>query len=67
MQDAQAFAPAMEAETRSEAEMQAASTNDIAILAYRLWQERGCPVGSPEEDWFKAEELLAAGSPETDV
>jgi DUF2934 family protein len=33
-------------------------SEDIAILAYALWQERGCPLGSPEEDWFKAEEQL---------
>jgi hypothetical protein len=27
-------------------------------LAYQLWLERGCPVGSPEQDWFRAEEEL---------
>jgi hypothetical protein len=27
-------------------------------LAYRLWQQRGSPIRSPEEDWFLAEELL---------
>ena len=32
--------------------------NDIAALAYKLWQARGCPGGSPEEDWFKAAEQL---------
>ena len=31
----------------------------IATLAYSLWQERGCPDGSAEEDWFTAEERLA--------
>ena len=31
------------------------SFQDIALLAYRYWQARGCPDGSPEEDWFKAE------------
>ncbi len=31
------------------------------LAAYRLWQERGSPVGSPEEDWFRAgEEDLCA-------
>jgi hypothetical protein len=30
----------------------------IAKLAYQLWSERGRPEGSPEEDWFRAEELL---------
>lgn len=27
---------------------------EIARLAYRYWQERGCPIGSPEEDWYRA-------------
>jgi hypothetical protein len=26
--------------------------------AHRLWEERGCPIGSPEEDWFRAEEEI---------
>ncbi len=30
----------------------------IAALAYQLWLGRGCPVGSPEIDWFQAEEEL---------
>ena len=34
----------------------------IAILAYQLWLERGRPVGSPEEDWFRAEQLVDAGT-----
>jgi hypothetical protein len=35
---------------------------DIAGLAYELWQARGCPQGSPEEDWFNAaRELRARG------
>ncbi len=28
---------------------------DIALRAYELWQERGCPEGSAEEDWIQAE------------
>jgi Protein of unknown function (DUF2934) len=31
---------------------------DLAKLAYGLWQERGCPYGSPEMDWFEAERKL---------
>ncbi len=27
---------------------------DIAALAYELWQAKGCPHGSSEEDWFHA-------------
>jgi hypothetical protein len=30
----------------------------IARLAYAYWQARGCPDGSPKEDWFRAEEEL---------
>ena len=32
----------------------------VAELAYTLWESRGCPIGSPEEDWFKAEQELAS-------
>jgi hypothetical protein len=28
------------------------------LLAYAFWQARGCPEGSPDEDWFLAEEQL---------
>ena len=30
----------------------------IAELAYRFWEERGCPEGSPEEDWYAAELII---------
>jgi Protein of unknown function (DUF2934) len=30
----------------------------ISVRAYQLWQERGCPEGSPEVDWYQAEEQL---------
>lgn len=30
----------------------------IRLKAYHLWQERGSPLGSPEVDWFRAEEEL---------
>jgi hypothetical protein len=33
---------------------------DIASLAYSLWQARGGPDGSPEEDWFRAEREIEA-------
>jgi hypothetical protein len=32
---------------------------EIAPLAYKLWQGRGCPTGSPDEDRFRAEAELA--------
>jgi hypothetical protein len=28
---------------------------DVAKLAYRFWEERGRPMGSPEVDWYRAE------------
>ena len=31
---------------------------EIARLAYSYWQARGCPIGSPEEDWYRAENEL---------
>lgn len=35
---------------------------DIAKLAYYLWEERGSPIGSPEVDWERAEQELSAAS-----
>jgi hypothetical protein len=32
--------------------------DDIAALAHELWRARGCPDGSPEQDWFQAREEL---------
>jgi hypothetical protein len=26
----------------------------IAVRAYVKWEERGCPTGEPEQDWFAA-------------
>lgn len=31
---------------------------EVADRAYQRWVERGCPQGSPEEDWFEAEREL---------
>lgn len=30
----------------------------VAKLAYKLWEERGRPFGSPEVDWFAAERAM---------
>jgi len=32
---------------------------EVAALAYKFWQARGCPEGTPEEDWFRAEQEIA--------
>jgi hypothetical protein len=37
------------------------SEQDIAVHAYELWQNRGCPEGSPERDWFQAVEEMRSG------
>jgi hypothetical protein len=34
--------------------------DQIAALAYALWEARGCPEGSPEDDWLQAEQELTA-------
>ena len=36
----------------------AATHEEIARLAYDFWEARGRPLGSPEEDWFAAEQEL---------
>jgi Protein of unknown function (DUF2934) len=33
----------------------ASYSTQIKKLAYRFWEERGRPFGSPEVDWLKAE------------
>ena len=32
--------------------------SEIAAVAYQLWLDNGCPVGSDQEDWFRAEAML---------
>jgi len=38
------------------------SHESIATLAYQLWEARGCPEGSPEQDWHQAQQMLATGT-----
>ncbi len=40
--------------------MTAFGHEQIAALAQELWEARGCPEGSPEEDWYRAAEQLRA-------
>ena len=35
----------------------------VGELAYRLWQARGCPEGTAEQDWLEAEKQLQASRP----
>ncbi len=34
------------------------SHEDIATLAYMLWEERGSSDGGADQDWFEAEQQL---------
>ena len=36
------------------------SDEEIARKAYALWESRGKPHGSPEEDWHRAKEQLGS-------
>ena len=39
------------------------SEEEVAVRAYQRWVARGCPLGTPEEDWYEAERDLLASSP----
>ena len=56
----QATKRALDPEAQEEAPESLPAHEQIATLAYALWQERGCPEGSPEVDWFRAEQELKA-------
>ena len=48
-------------ESFSKSTMTVRSDQDIAVIAYHLWELRGCPQGSPDTDWYLAEELRMQG------
>ena len=33
-------------------------SEQIAALAHALWESRGCPEGTADEDWYQAERML---------
>jgi len=39
-----------------------AQHQQIENLAYQLWEERGRPLGSPGDDWFRAEQTFIPSS-----
>ena len=49
-------------EAGSSLSAEASRQNDIARLAYALWQQRGCPEGSAESDWLEAEQKMRESS-----
>ncbi len=58
----QATKPAMAPKGQENSTGARPAHEEIAALAYSLWQARGCPEGTPEEDWFNAERTLKAKS-----
>ena len=34
----------------------------VEAMAYQLWLQRGCPIGSDQEDWYRAEAELTSAS-----
>ena len=48
------------AETAAPIEKKIPTYEEIALLAEQFWNERGCPFGSPEVDWLRAEATLLA-------
>lgn len=65
-QRVQAVAPASASEGIPSGDLQHEA---IERLAYSHWMARGCPCGSPEVDWFQAEEELqgAGKAPAKDI
>jgi len=43
-------------------QMPAVNRDEIASLAWQIWQLEGCPHGRDWENWFKAEQLLLIAS-----
>jgi len=46
--------------TTAKVSQEKVSHEEITKLAHQLWLERGQPLGEPEADWQKAEQLLRA-------
>lgn len=40
----------------------AAEREQIARMAYFLWLERGASAGDPEQDWYRAEQLVRSAT-----
>lgn len=53
-QEAESFDDAL----RPDPSTEEADQRAIERLAYAYWEERGCPEGSGEEDWLRAEKAL---------
>ena len=56
--NAESVTAVYEASPEAEYPVSAMSYEEIARFAYSYWEARGCPIGSPEEDWYRAETEL---------
>ena len=52
--------PSQAHEGRGEIDPSEAAREQVAILAYELWESHGRPEGTDLEDWFRAERQLLA-------
>ncbi len=68
VEKAKSAAAGMQSDTNSQTAQDIAALayeldeQDVAALAYELWQARGCPEGSADEDWFHAVDELRSRS-----
>jgi hypothetical protein len=53
--------PGMTSDSHSQGPESSMQEN-LEKLAYGLWQQRGCPFGSPDHDWLEAERKLRESS-----
>ena len=37
---------------------------EVRQLAYKIWQEAGCPIGSDLQHWLKAQEIWQEAHPQ---
>ena len=51
--------------SRSEPSVAPVEHEAVEAMAYQIWLQRGCPIGSDQEDWYKAETELKTRSQTT--
>jgi hypothetical protein len=47
--------PATEKPSMAPGDRFSPTQDEIAALAFEFWEQRGRPLGSPDEDWLRAE------------
>ncbi len=40
--------------------------DEVELLAFKFWMERGAPIGTPDVDWFLAEKELTGPTESAD-